>query len=150
MKVILLKDVRNIGKLGDVKDVQDGYARNFLFPNGLAEPGTPTALKKVEEHHAAAAEEDAAVRERLHAVAKKMKTMSIQFELPQGKDGSIFGSVNKETVLKALREHGLVTTERVDVHLDHPVKELGEHVIEVDLKKGISAKMKIVVVASSK
>jgi large subunit ribosomal protein L9 len=149
MKIILLKDVRNMGKHGDVKDVPDGYARNFLFPNGLAEPGTPAALKKVEERHVAAAEEDVAVRERLHAVAKKMKTMSIQFELPQGKDGSIFGSVNKEAVLKALREHGLVTTERVYVHLDHPIKELGEHVVEVDLKKGISVKLKIVVVAKS-
>jgi large subunit ribosomal protein L9 len=150
MKIILLKDVRNIGKHGDVKDVPDGYARNFLFPNGLAEPGTPAALKKVEAQNAAAARDDAEIVKHLQGVAKKMKETGIQFELARGKDGSIFGSVNKEAILKAIRENGFVTTERVDVHLEHPIKELGEHVVEIDLKKGILVKMKIVVVASGK
>jgi large subunit ribosomal protein L9 len=147
MKVIFLKDVRAIGKRGDVKDVPGGYARNFLFPNNLAELGTPEALKKLAVRNARAAQENAATREQREDVAKRLKGTGLQFELAQGKDGSIFGSINKESILKALREHGFVTTERVEVHLDHPIKELGEHMVEIDLKKGVVVKMKIVVVA---
>ena len=147
MKVIFLQDVRKLGKRGDVKDVPDGYARNFLFPNRLAEPATGVALKKLETHRAEVEKEDAALRGHLEALSRRIRETAIRFELSQGKDGSVFGSVNKDSILSALREQGLVTKERVEVHLDRPIKEFGEHIVEISLKKGITVKLKIVVAA---
>ncbi len=147
MKIILLQDVRNIGKRGEMKEVPDGYARNFLFKNKLAEAAAPAAVKRLEMAKANAEHEDAELRKRLQEIAHHLEGTGIQFELTKGKDGSIFGSVNKDAILKALREHGFVTKERVEVQLDHPIKEVGEHWVTLDLKKRISAKLKIVIVA---
>ena len=149
MKIILLQNVPKIGHAGDVKDLPDGYVRNFLLPNKLAEVATPGAVKKADERKAVAEREDVAVQKHLQSLANKLKETGIEFELSVGKDGSVFGSVNKDAILKALREHGLLTTERVEVHLEHPLKELGEHVVEVDFKKGIRAKLKIVIRAKT-
>jgi len=148
MKVILHEDVRGVGKKYEVKEVRDGYARNFLFPNKLAEPANPSSLKKLEAMKADLEKNELEYKKKLEEVARKVKGMSIQFDLKKGKDGSIFGSVNKEAVLKALREHHLITKERVDIMLDHPIKEPGNYVIPIDLKKGITVDLKIIVKAA--
>lgn len=147
MKVILHEDVRGIGKKYEVKEVRDGYARNFLFPNQLAEPANPSSLKKLEALKADLEKDEIEYKKHLEGVARKIADMTIEFDLKRGKDGSIFGSVNKEAILKALREHHLVTKERIDITLDHPIKELGTHSIPLDLKKGVTATLKILVKA---
>jgi large subunit ribosomal protein L9 len=147
MKVILHEEVRGVGKKYEVKEVRDGYARNFLFPNKLAEPANASSLKKLEALKAGLDKNEADYKKMLEAVAHKIKDMTIQFDLKKGKDGSIFGSVNKEAVLKALREHKLITKERIDITLDHPIKEPGNYVIPIDLKKGILVDLKILVKA---
>lgn len=147
MNVILNEDVRGIGKKHEVKDVRDGYARNFLFPNKLAEPANASSLKKLAALLADHGAKEAELMKHLEVAARKIADMTIQFDLKRGKDGSIFGSVNKESILKALREHKLITSERVDITLDHPIKELGNYKIPVDLKKGITAELKIIVAA---
>jgi large subunit ribosomal protein L9 len=147
MKVILLEDVRNIGKKYDLKDVSDGYARNFLFVNKLAEPATATALSKLEKRKAEHEKEDQELLKRLHEIARQINELGLQFELEADKQGSVFGSVNKEAITKALREHNIVRNERVDITLDHPIKKIGEYIVPVDLKKGITANLKILVKA---
>lgn len=147
MKVIFLDDVRNVGKRYEIKEVSDGYARNFLFPNKLAEAATGIALKKIEAMKAEHEKEEAELTKRLHEIAKKISDMRLQFPLKTAKDGSVFGSVKAETIAKALRDHGVVTKERVDVMLEHPIKELGLFTVPIDLKKGITAELKIMVVA---
>ena len=147
MKVILLQDVRNIGKKYDVKDVSDGYARNFLLANKLAEPATGGALAKIEKMRANAEQEDQELLKRLHEIGKQMNEVALQFEIEADKQGSVFGSVNKEAIAKALREHGIVRNERVDIVLEHPIKKVGEYKVPVDLKKGITATLKIIVKA---
>lgn len=143
MKVILLEDVRKVGKRHEVKDVADGYARNFLFPNKLAEPATPAAMKK---HAASLAERergDAELHARLEEIARKLGDTTLEFELKADATGALFGSVNKESILKALREHGLVTKERVEMELDRPIKEPGEYIVPVGLKKGVTATLRV-------
>jgi large subunit ribosomal protein L9 len=147
MKVILLQDVRNIGKKFEVKEVSDGYARNFLFPSKLAEPATATSLKKIETMRVEHEKEDVELTKRLHAIAKRINEMRIKFDLPADKKGVLFGSINKEAVLKALREHEIITKERVDVVLEHPIKEIGLYAVPIDLKKGITAELKLIVSA---
>jgi large subunit ribosomal protein L9 len=145
MKVILLEDIRSIGKKHEVKEVSAGYARNFLFVNRLAEPATPGALKKLDALITEREKEDHALHARLEAIAKRLTETALEFELAADKSGALFGSVNKESILKALREHGFITKERVDIDLKYPIKEAGEYQVPVDLKKGIVATLKIIV-----
>jgi large subunit ribosomal protein L9 len=147
MKVIILEEVRGLGKKFEIKEVNNGYARNFLFPNNLAEPANPSSIKKIEEMKAEHDKDAIEYQKHLETLAHKISETKIQFELKKGKDGSIFGSINKESVLKALREHKLVTKERIDITLDHPIKELGIYTVPIDLKKGVTAQLKIEVLA---
>ncbi len=148
MKVIFIQDVRGVAKRYDIKDVSDGYARNFLFANKLAEIATPAAIKQLESMKAEHEKEDKEAYRHLEELAQKIAATKIQFALKADKSGVVFGSVNKESILKALREHKLISAERVDIDLKYPIKELGEYVVPIDLKKGITAKLGVVVVKS--
>ena len=143
MKIILLEDVKNIGKKFEMKEVSGGYARNFLFPNKLAEPVTPASLKKIETMKAEHEKGDAELRKHLDAIAANIETATLVFPLKTDKSGATFGSINKETILKALRERHVVTKERIEMELDRPIKEFGDYTIPIDLKKGVTAKLKI-------
>lgn len=145
MKVILLEDVRGVGKRFEVKDVSDGYARNFLFPNKLAKAATPSSLKELETLKSKLDREELEFRKRIETLARKIGEISLEFYLKTDKTGSVFGSVSKEMVLKALREHDIVSKERVEIILDRPLKEFAEHKIRVNLKKGIETELKIIV-----
>jgi len=146
MKVILLKDVKNVGRMHEIKEVSDGYARNFLFVNKLAEPATPVAQKALEAAKAEHEKEEHALHARLEAIARTINGMKLEFPLKADKSGAIFGAVNKESILKALRDHKLITKERVDIDLKYPIKAAGEHTVPIDLKKGVSALLTVVVV----
>ncbi len=146
MKVIFLQDVRNVGRRNDVKEVSEGYARNFLLPNKLVEPATPAALKKLETMKATHDAEETALLKKLDDEKRAIEAVALEFPLKADKSGAPFSSVNKDTILTALREHKLVTTERVAIDLKYPLKEFGEHAVTIDLKKGITAKLRIKVV----
>ena len=143
MKVILLEDVKKIGKRFDVKEVSDGYARNFLFPNGLADAATPSALKELEKKKAEMEKEDHELIKRLEEISRLIKDRALEFPVKAGENGEVFGSVNKEMILRGLRDSGLLRSERAEIKLERPLKELGVHNVEVDLKKGINAILKV-------
>ncbi len=143
MKVILLEDVKKIGKRFDVKEVSDGYARNFLFPNGLADAATPSALKELEKKKSEMEKEDHALIKRLEEISRLMKDRTLEFPVKAGASGEVFGSVTKEMILSGLRDSGLLRSERAEIKLERPLKELGVHNVEVDLKKGIKATLKV-------
>ncbi len=145
MKVILLADVRGLGRKTEVKEVSEGHARNFLFPRGLAKAATSEDLKKLDLRKESQAKEESALRKHLEELARTINDRFVEFTLKTDAKGSVFGSVNKEMILAALREHGLVRKERVDIELEHPLKTIGEHEIAVDLKKGVTAKLKVVI-----
>lgn len=145
MKVIFLEEIKNLGKKFDIKEVSDGYARNFLFPNKLAIAATPANLKKIEEIKKQIEKENEEIMKHLQLIAKKISETKIEFSLKTDKEGNIFGSITKEMILRALREHNLVTKERVSILMDRPIKELGEHKIKVKLNKGIETEFFIVV-----
>jgi large subunit ribosomal protein L9 len=146
MKIIFLQDVRGIGRKFDVKDVSDGYARNFLFPNKLAEQASDAALKKIEAMKAAHEHSEAELMKQLEDAKRQIEAVTLEFPLKADKSGAPFASVNKETILSALRDHKFITTERVGIDLKYPIKEFGPHTVEIDLKKGVVAKLKISVV----
>lgn len=144
MKVILLEDVKNIGRKHDVKEVSYGYARNFLFPRRMAEAATPDALKRLEAARAKWVREDAEATKHLTALARLLADRKLVFSLKVNTEGKIFGSVTKDAIQKALRDADLVRKDRVEVELPHPLKELGEHKVLLYLKKGITAELTVV------
>src|SRR3989344_1533072 len=143
MKVILLEDVKGIGKKYDVKEVKGGYARNFLIPKNLAKPTSAEALKKLESLQASWKLKKNTIRKELETVAKNIQDRSLIFFLKVDDKNNPFGSVTKEMILSAIRDNAFVTKERVDIKLDRPLKELGEYEVEVEFKKGIKTQLKI-------
>ncbi|MGC8776190.1 MAG: 50S ribosomal protein L9 [Minisyncoccia bacterium] len=145
MKVILLEDVKGVGKKYEIKNVSDGYAKNFLIPKKLAKIATKEEIKKIENLKSKLIEQEKELIKHLESIARLINERFIEFNLKADEKGTIFGSVNKEMILKALREHKLITKERIDVLLEHPIKEVGEHKVKIDLKKGITAELKVIV-----
>lgn len=136
MKVILLHDVKGIGRKMDVKEVKDGYGRNYLLPQKLALPATQENLKLKEQ---LAKREEESVK-KLTALAQGLEDSSLEFKIKAGSKGEIFGSVKSEDIKKALRERGLAHGEPI---LEKPLKALGEHVVPIDFGRGVKGKVKV-------
>lgn len=145
MKVILTRDVRGVGKKYDVKEVADGYGRNFLVARGLAESATPEAMKRHAGVKARMDKEGHEELKRTEELARIIQSRFLEFRLKTDVHGNVFGSVTKDMILKAMREHDWVTKERVEVSLDHPIKQIGDHQVEVALRHGLTAKLKVLV-----
>lgn len=140
MKVILLQDVRGLGKKNEVKEVSDGHARHFLIPKKLAVPAIPSALAHREAELARSRAREEAELVHLKAAAASLAAQPLEFALrADGK--SVFGSVTKEMILAALRERGLPDSSRPEIKLAHPVRELGEFKVSVDFKKEVTAEV---------
>jgi large subunit ribosomal protein L9 len=146
MKVILLEDIKNIGKKFDVKDISDGYVRNFLLPKKLVKLADQKALKALSEFKTNLAKENVELTKHLTELAKILTERHLEFELKTDKDGSVFGSINKENILKGLYDAGIIINkEQIDIKLERPLKKIGEHVVPVHFKKGITANLKLVI-----
>ncbi|TSC81595.1 MAG: large subunit ribosomal protein L9 [Parcubacteria group bacterium Gr01-1014_20] len=145
MKVFFLEEVKGVGKKYDIKEVNGGYARNFLFPRKLAKLATPEVVKTAYKLKESFDREEATLEKHLEGLARRIEERSLQFKLRVDQIGHLFGSVTKEMISRGLRDAGLVSKERVEVVLDHPIKELGEHLVWVDLKKGVRAKLRVVI-----
>lgn len=145
MKVVLLQDIKGLGKKYDIKEVSDGYAKNFLFPKKLAKQLTQEEFKKIKNLNQKLIEEEQKLIQHLQNLARTINERFIEFNLKTDEKGTVFGSVTKEMILKALREHKLITKERVDILLDHPLKKIGEHKVKINFQKGITADLKVII-----
>ncbi len=141
MKVILLQDIRNVGKKYDVKEVADGYVRNMLLPKGLVKFADKDALKELELLKKHDEKHDAELMKKLAEFAGAIDGKQIEFPVKTDDKGAVFGSVTKEMVLKALREHDFPHETRVEIELEHPIKKLGSFPVPVRFQKGIEAKI---------
>jgi len=140
MKVILLQDIPGLGKKYDVKEVRDGYVRNFLLPKKSVEAVTPAALKNLEQLREKQAEEHAKLVEVLKNEAAKIKELESVFKVKTDEKGGVFGSITSRDIETELREKGI---QNAKVVLEHPIKKIGDTVAEVDFGEGIKAKLKI-------
>ena len=138
MKIILLADVKGVGRKNEVKDVADGYARNFLIARGL---GVAADEKGMIVKKSADAKEQAEI-DRLQAIAHKLAALPFEFTIKTGQHKEVFGSVSRRDVETALRDKGITEGEVV---LDHPIKSTGEQFVEIDFGKGIKGRIKIIV-----
>ena len=145
MRVILKREVRGLGRPGEVKDVADGYAQNFLLPRGLAIEATAGELKHLAQERQA----DKAKKDRAHLdaeeLAARLATITLVFKLKAGDQGKTFGSVTNKDVAEALRtEHG-IDVDRTKIVLTDPVRALGTHSVEIRLLPDVRAKVTIAV-----
>lgn len=146
MKVILLQEVQTIGKAGEVKSVRDGYARNFLIPQKLAEPATPKALKNLGRKQAEIAAGLERERKHYQELAEKLKTLELRFTLKTGEKGRAFGSITAQDIAEELGKQD-IRVEKNWLELEQGIKTAGEHNVAVKLPHGISGGLKIAVEA---
>ncbi len=149
MKVILQQTVEGVGHLGDLLDVSDGYARNFLLPRRKALEANTRNIKALE--HAKRVTAEKAKKERLEyeELAKTVSAVSVTITVKVGKDDKMFGSVTSKDVAEGLAEQGHAIDRRRIV-LDHPIKELGTFTVPVKLYKDVTASVAVHVVKKEK
>ena len=145
MKVVLLKDVKNIGKRDDILTVSDGYARNFLFPQKLAVEATPGALKEIERKRAAQDAREAEWLAEAREKADKLKDKVITLEVKCGEKGRLYGSVTAAEVAEALEKQHGVKVDKRKIDIGDPIREVGMCTISVWLYSGVTTPMKLYV-----
>lgn len=146
VELILRKDVEHLGDAGEVVEVRDGYARNYLLPQGLAYEATEGNLNRLREERRRAEKAVRRERDQAEELAEKLAGFSITFSKRAGEEGRLFGSVSASDVAQRLQEEGYAV-ERSHVDLDEPVKELGVYTVGLDLHAEVRPEIKVWVVA---
>lgn len=145
MDVILLKDVKGTGKAGQIVKVSDGYARNMLFPRGLAKEATQGNVKTLERQKEAAAEKRAAQKAEAQEQAKKLEEVTLTIKAKGGDNGKLFGSITTKDIAEALEKQEKIKVDKKKIVLDNPIKTTGEKEVVVKLFEEVSAKLKVTV-----
>ncbi len=146
MKVILLQDVAALGRKGDVKEVSDGYGRNFLLPRRLAAAATPAVIAGLAGEKTRKEQEQLKQTAAYQAVAEKLKNMTLLIKTKMGEKGKAFGSITAAKIRDALKRQG-IDMEKEWIALDDPIKTMGEHTVEIKFPHGIVGKVKLMVQA---
>jgi len=144
MKVILSKDVPKVGKKNEVKDVSDGYARNFLFPNDLAKAATEAELKQLELAQQELAQQAEADLKAQEQVVAHLDGQEIETTAKADETGKLYGSITAAKIVTILKEKGFEVAKK-NVKLAEPIKELGEYDIMLEMDHGLEAKIKIII-----
>jgi len=146
MKIILLKDIKNVGKKFDIKDVNDGHAQNMLIPRGLAVPATASAIKNVESEKAKNAGEMKVQHELLVQNIKAIEATTLTISGKANEKGHLFAGIHADELVKQLHAQARIEIEPSFVQLEHPLKTVGEHVVSIKAG-GKSAELKVVIKA---
>lgn len=145
MEVLLLKNVPGVGQAGQVKKVNDGYARNYLIPRKLAMPATPGAIKQAETVRAAAARREAQTLADAQELARQLGEMKLVFRAKAGEGDRLFGSITSGDIAEALARDKHITVDKRKIELDTPIKELGEKQVAIKLHPQVTAHVTVVV-----
>lgn len=146
MKVILIDEIRGLGSRGDVVNVKEGYARNYLIPKNLAREATPGNLKSVEQERKKWALLAQKEKEVAQKAAESVKGTKVVVQKRVGENGQLFGSVTPNEIADALNAKGLEVDKR-RIELARPIKSLGTHDVEVRLYRDVSAQIQVEVIA---
>jgi large subunit ribosomal protein L9 len=145
-EAILLKDVDGLGEAGSVVDVSSGYLRNYLAPRKLAQHATPASIaaaqRQQEQAETAARQQEERSQETVALLSKTVLTISHR----AGEDGRLFGSVTAKEISDAVRQARDLKIDHRKVRLDEPIRELGTHMVEIEVSEGVTASVKTMVV----
>lgn len=139
MKVILLKDVKKVGKKGEVVTVADGYGQNFLIKNGLAVKETEGSKKVLAQQKEEAKQQDIANKKEAEELKDKIEAITLEFHLKAGKEGRTFGSVSTKNIVEELRNRYDIRIDKRKIIDAHPIHALGYTKIKVELYKEVIA-----------
>jgi large subunit ribosomal protein L9 len=148
MRIVLRSDVVNVGKRGDICDVADGFARNFLLPKGHAIKATDGVVAQAASMRKARDVKDARDREAAEMVARKLVPAVIRIPARAGVEGRLFGSVTAGDVVEAVTAQTGVALDRRRLHLDEPIKSVGTHEVPVKLHSDVEFRVTVEVVPS--
>lgn len=143
MKVILLKDVKGFGKKGDVVNAKDGYARNFLFPKGLAKEATTGNVKVLEEQKTAKKMKKEAELKQAKALAEKLSKLTVDLESTAGENGKLFGSITTKDIAQALQKQHKVKIDKRKIELSNNIKDLGVTEVKAKVYPNVTATFKV-------
>lgn len=144
MKVILLKDVDKIGKKFDIKEVKEGYAMNFLFPQGLAKQATKTALVWVEMQKEILAKKEEEGLEEIQKTASSIDDRELIFNVRVGDQDQLFESIGVQKIVEKLKTEGF-EVKKNQIELSDPIKELGEFPVKIKFEHNLEAEIKVIV-----
>ncbi|RYL90868.1 50S ribosomal protein L9 [Sporolactobacillus sp. THM7-4] len=142
MKVIFMKDVKGKGKEGEIKEVSEGYARNYLFPKNIAVPANKGSLKQLEtkkKHEQARAEEE---RREAEELKKKIESLTIELTAKSGEGGRLFGSITSKQIAQAFKKKD-ITIDKRKIELPEPIRALGYSDVPVRLHPQVTAKVRV-------
>jgi large subunit ribosomal protein L9 len=148
MEVILREDIPNLGKIGEVVRVRDGFARNYLLPRGLVLVANKRNLKTFEHQKKMVADQKQRFLRQAQSVSNQLAGVSLTIPMRTGEEGKLFGSVTNIQIEKALKAKGL-DVERRKIHLDEPIKTLGDFEVPVRLTAELTVPLKVSVVAET-
>lgn len=140
MKIILKENVDGLGGAGDLVQVKDGYARNFLIPKGLAEEATPAGMARAQEYKRAQQKKMEAAKENAKEIARKIEGIKMEVEMKAGEKGKLFGSVTSSDIAEFLQSKGF-DVDKKKIVLEENIKSLGRHKVEIKLYKDVSAQL---------
>ncbi|MFH0819693.1 MAG: 50S ribosomal protein L9 [bacterium] len=147
MKVVLLKKVPGLGEKGEIKEVSDGYVRNFLLPKKLAKIASSDALDQLQqekEQQAKAAELDLLKTQK---TAEKLESLELEIKVKVNETGKLFGAVNKALILEKIKAKGIKNLTESQIILTEPIKEVSEREVLINLPHGLEAKVMVRVIA---
>ena len=144
MKVILQKDIHNLGDAGDVKNVADGYARNFLLPKKLVIPYNESSKKAIDHQNQVIKVKKEKRRKESEKTAQAFSGLTLTIKAKVGEEDKLFGSITAIDIAKQLKDAGFDIDKR-RIHLDEQIKTLGEHNVSIKLEEGLTAQVKVIV-----
>ncbi|MDO5109068.1 MAG: 50S ribosomal protein L9 [Erysipelotrichaceae bacterium] len=147
MKVILKQDVKKVGKRGEIVEVSDGYARNFLIARGLAVAETKKSLEILGEEKKIEAAEEKKREEAAKKVAEQLETMTLDFNVRSGVEGKVFGSVSTKQIAAELQKKG-ITIDKKKILDTAPIQQLGVTKVRVELHKNVIGTIKVRLIGS--
>jgi len=146
MKVILLQDIEKIGKKYDVKEVKDGYARNFLFPKKLVKEATDEAVKWIEMQKEIEAKKAEEALQKFQEVASNVDGREVVIPMKVGEEGQLFESVSAQLISEKLKEAGF-EVKKNQIILENPIKETGEFPVKIKFEHNLEGEIKVIVAA---
>ncbi len=147
MKVILKQDIRALGKRGDIKEVADGYGRNYLLPKGLAIEATSGNLKILSDQKELTAQKEFREKEEAKELAGRLNGLELSFKVKTGEGGRLFGSITGKDLADQIYQKTKIELDKRKLEIEDAIKSLGKHQVKVHLYKGITAEVNVNVVA---
>ena len=145
MKVILQRDIANLGEAGDIKDVSDGFARNFLLPKKLVILANESSQRAIEHQRKLVKIKKEKRKKESEKLMESVNSLELQIAAQVGEEEKLFGSVTAMDISRALKEKGFEIDKR-KIHIEEPIKKLGDYEVSIKLDEGLAARVKVSVV----